>query len=65
MLIAFIISWVGKIGNSSFSLIYEVFKNGSELVARGETIQVHVKDGVKAQLPEDFVEILEKYFDQS
>ena len=42
--------WVHKIGNSSFALTYEM-KNGDELVARVNTVQVTVSMDTKKSRP--------------
>ena len=57
--------WVEKIGNSSFSMIYEI-RNGEELCARVKTVQVGVDKSVSKSraLNEDERKFLEKYLIQ-
>ena len=57
--------WVEKIGNSSFSMIYEI-RNGDELCARVKTVQVGVDKSVSKSraLNEDERKFLEKYLIQ-
>ncbi|MFM8329961.1 MAG: acyl-CoA thioesterase [Actinomycetales bacterium] len=57
--------WVEKIGNSSFSMIYEIH-NGDELCARVKTVQVGGDKSVSKSraLNEDERKFLEKYLIQ-
>lgn len=57
--------WVEKIGNSSFTMVYEI-KNNSELCARIRTVQVGVDETVSKsrQLTDEERQFLEKYLIQ-
>lgn len=57
--------WVSKIGNTSFTLNYEVLKKKtSEVIATGKTIQVVInpKTGEKQAIAESFKDFLFEYY---
>ena len=57
--------WVHKVGNSSFALTYEM-KNGDELIARVNTVQVTVSMETKKSRPINDAErdFLKKYLEE-
>ncbi len=57
--------WVNKVGNSSFSVTYEM-KNGDELLARVKTVQVTVSMDTKKSRPINDAErdFLNKYLEE-
>ncbi len=55
--------WVSRIGNTSFTLSYEIYNSEGILCARGNTVQVvyDVRRGTKKPIPEDFRQYLSRY----
>jgi len=55
--------WVSRIGNTSFTLSYEIYNQKGTLCAKGHTVQVvfDARSGSKKPIPDDFREYLRRY----
>ncbi len=55
--------WVSRIGNTSFTLSYEIYNQKGILCAKGHTVQVvyDARKGTKKAIPDDFREYLKRY----
>ncbi len=52
---------VGKIGRTSWEFLYRITeKNSGREVLRAKSVQVWIKEGKKAEIPDEIREILEK-----
>jgi len=58
---------VVRIGNTSFTMGYEIFKKGGDLVGTGKTVHVCLdsKNRSKIPIPDLLMGILKKYYHQS
>ncbi len=55
--------WVSRIGNTSFTLSYEIYNGKGTLCARGHTVQVvyDARRGTKKPISDDFRDYLQRY----